>query len=469
MSKLIISLALVALVAAVQSAPSVAKIDYQLVKTLETKLRANILVTMRERTEAALANVERGIYSTRGDRAQAVYDSLNALTKDSQKSVMEMLQSPRFFALTIKSFWISNQIYIQGADANLVELLAARDDIIKIDEEEIITIMEPTAVETESDNIIYAEWGVEKINAPAAWNVANGAGATVAVIDTGLRYTHNELSGPYKGDTHSWYNPYSTTANPGDGHGHGTHCSGTIVGQSGLGVAPGAQLISCKGLNDNGSGTNAGLLACGQFVLCPTTYTGSNADCSRSPDVSSNSWGGGTASTWFDATIRAWIAAGIVPVFANGNSGASCTTSLSPGDTSVANSIAVGATTTTDAIASFSSRGPSSRGALKPDVSAPGSAIVSAGISSNTARATMSGTSMATPHVAGVAALLRSANPSITVAQIKTILQNTAVRGTSGSQTCGGTPDTAVPNNTFGYGRVNALAAVNAARALMNN
>jgi subtilisin family serine protease len=457
--KFILSACLLVLLSSVHSAPAGSKIDWVLKKTLSTKARANILVSMKETTHAALEQVSRGTYSTRGARAQAVYDALNNLAAESQKNVLEMLNSPRFFAITTKTLWISNQIYIQGADAYLVDSLAAMDEVAKIDEEVIVYLDDPV----EGDADVKAEWGVEKIRAPQAWSAGgtDGAGATVCVIDTGLRYTHMELRDAYKGDSRSWYNPYSKTQFPGDGHGHGTHCSGTVAGASGLGVAPGAKLIECKGLQDNGSGSNAALLECAQFATCPTDYMGNNPDCNAAPDAASNSWGGGAGNNWYDAAIRAWHAAGVVPVFANGNNGASCSTSISPGDTNE-QVISVGATTSTDTIASFSSRGPSFSGQQKPDVSAPGNQVVSAGIASDTARATMSGTSMACPHVAGLVALLRARNPNMSFATIKNVIQATAVAGVSSGQTCAGVPDTAKPNYTFGHGRIDALNAINA-------
>jgi subtilisin family serine protease len=264
------------------------------------------------------------------------------------------------------------------------------------------------------------------------------------------------------------YNPYTVQANPTDGHGHGTHCTGTIAGSGGIGVAPGAKWISCKGLRDDGSGTNAALIACGQFVACPHNYQGNNPDCTQAPDVVSNSWGGSGGSTWYDSVIRSWHSAGIIPVFANANSGPNCRTTGSPAD-STADVIGVGATQSNDAIASFSSRGPANNGGQKPQLSAPGASVRSAGHTSNTAYATMSGTSMACPHVAGVATLLRSKSRNVTYNQVKTILQNNADRNLVFSgQNCNGTPDNAWPNYTFGYGRLNALRSVNALLAMIN-
>jgi len=301
-----------------------------------------------------------------------------------------------------------------------------------------------------------AEYGVEIIQAPAAWAAGhNGAGAIAGIIDTGARPTHEAIAANYRGGTHSWYNPYTQTQTPGDGHGHGTHCTGTVAGILGIGVAPGAKWISCKGLQDNGSGSQASLLACGQFMLCPHTYNGQQPNCALAPHVVSNSWGGGAGDAWFDNVARSWKSAGIVPVFANGNSGPSCRTSNSPGDS--AEVLGVGATTATDAIASFSSRGPANAGHQKPDISAPGNAVRSAGHLSDTAYATMSGTSMACPHVAGLVAILKGKNPNASFDVIKANLQNNADRNlTSGGQTCQNIPDTQFPNYTFGFGRINA-------------
>jgi subtilisin family serine protease len=317
---------------------------------------------------------------------------------------------------------------------------------------------------------VQAEWGIDQIQTEQAWAAlgSQGQGAVIGVIDTGARHTHTLISANYLGGTRAWYNPYGRTQFPGDGHGHGTHVTGTTAGSGGIGVAPGAKWISCKGLQDNGSGTNAGLIACGEFIACPHDYQGNNEDCTQAPDVSSNSWGGSGGQTWYDGVIRAWHAAGVIPVFASGNSGPSCRTQLSPGDS--ADVIGVGATTSTDAIASFSSRGPASSGAQKPQISAPGNQVRSAGHTSDTAFATMSGTSMATPHVAGLVALLRSGNPNLSYQQIKSNLQDNADRNLQfAGQVCDGVSDSTWPNYTFGYGRINALRSVNALRAMTKN
>jgi len=467
MARFVVSFCLLALVAAVVLAAPAnnSKVHSFLRKTLELKQRVNILVTMKQRPGPVLNQVSARSFATRGERATAVYTSLKAHADETQASTLEMLRSPRFFAIEITSFWITNQIYVQGADRYLIESLAELDDVASIEEEEIVYLQEP---EADPQNTVQAEWGIDKIHTEAAWASLghSGRGSVVGIIDTGARHTHTLIRDNYKPGTRSWFNPYSRTQLPGDGHGHGTHVTGTTSGSGGIGVAPGGQWISCKGLQDNGSGTNAGLIACGQFMACPHDYQGNNPDCTQAPDVSSNSWGGGGGQAWFDDVIAAWHVAGVIPVFANGNSGPSCATMLSPGDSPSV--IGVGATTSTDAIASFSSRGPSNRPGdnQKPQVSAPGNQVRSAGHTSDTAFATMSGTSMATPHVAGLVALLRSANPNLTYAQIKSNLQDNADRNLQFSgQVCNGVSDSTWPNYTFGYGRINALRSVNALRA----
>jgi subtilisin family serine protease len=455
-----------ALAAGSLGAPAHSKIAKPLQLALQTKSRVNIFITMKDGTEAALAVASKGAEErSHGDQATVTYAALTAHAAQSQKNVLEMLSSPRFFATKVTSFWISNQIYVQGADAYLVEQVAAMDEVAEVAEEVIIALEEPIvepAVDREPG--VLAEWGVEKIQAPQAWAVTNGAGAVVGIIDTGARATHEAIRDSYRGGTHSWYNPYSQTQQPGDGHGHGTHVTGTIAGSqaSGIGVAPGAKWISCKGLNDQGSGTQAALIACGQFMACPHTYNGQSPNCALAPHAVSNSWGGGAGANWYDTVIRSWHTANIIPVFANGNSGAACRTSNSPGD-SQAGVLGIGATTASDSIASFSSRGPSNFNTQKPDLSAPGNPVRSAGHLSDTAYVSMSGTSMACPHVAGVVGLLKARTPTATYATIKAKLQDTCDRNLSfGSQVCNSVPENQFPNYTFGYGRVNANNAVRA-------
>lgn len=218
-----------------------------------------------------------------------------------------------------------------------------------------------------------------------------------------------------------------------------------------------------KGLDDNGSGPGTVLLACGQFMVCPTNASGEDADCSKTPHIVSNSWASGSGGvTFFDEMIAVWHAAGVIPVFASGNSGPNCGTARSPSDRDV---IAVGSTNDLDALSTFSSVGPSvGVGAVKPDISAPGQIIMSADHRNDNSYRIMSGTSMACPHVAGAIALLLSRNPDLTYAQVKTLIQSHADRDvlTSSGSNCSWISDNVFPNHHFGYGRLNIHRALQA-------
>jgi subtilisin family serine protease len=351
----------------------------------------------------------------------------------------------------------------------LVESLASRDEVSSIEEDGFVYIDDPVTVNSEvgQDPGTLAEWGITKIQAEQAWAVAGtGTGAVIGVIDTGARPSHEAIRAGYRGGTHSWYDPARKSATPGDGHGHGTHVTGTIAGSNGIGVAPGAKWISCKGLQDNGGGSFADIVECGQFMACPHTFDGQQPDCSLVPHAVSNSWSAGSANNFFDGVIQAWHAANIIPIFSQGNGGSSCQTGRSPAD-SVAGTIAVGSTTNVDAISTFSSRGPSYQGHQKPDVSAPGENVRSAGHLSDTAYASMSGTSMACPHVAGLVALIKSRKPDAKFADIKRILETSSDRNlVFDGQVCATVPDNQFPNYKYGHGRINALKAVQVTLAL---
>jgi len=322
-----------------------------------------------------------------------------------------------------------------------------------------------------------ADWNVNIINAPNAWTITKGEGITVSNIDTGTLHTHVALVGSYRGTNgngtyshdYNWFDPRGQ-ATPFDNNGHGTHTMGTLAGSeaSGVGVAPGSKWIAAKGCASSSCAT-ADLLASAEWVICPTEQGGTGEDCTRGADLVSNSWGGGRGSTTFLVVIQAWLDAGSVPLFSQGNAGSGCASANSPGDLGIV--IGVGSTDSNDALSTFSSRGPGIGTAnfplLKPDISAPGEAVRSAYPTSNTAYATLSGTSMACPAVAGVAALVLSANPSLDPEEVRDILTSTAWQDLSppkgGLTTCNGIAWNSYPSYHYGYGRVDALAAVLAA------
>jgi len=405
--------------------------------------------------------------TTHGQKANAVHQALTAHAARTQKATLEFLATKKS---TVKSYWVNNMIWVAGADHALIMALAARSEVSEILEDGIVTLNDQVVDSGEFTSKQNMEWGVRTVRAPEAWATTAGANAIVGVIDTGARHTHTMINHSYMGNDatkFAWFNPYRPAdATPNDLHGHGTHVTGTIAGNNGIGVAHEAKWISCKGLNDQGSGTNANLIACFQFMACPHHHSGTSggSDCDQAPHLVSNSWGSGGGNTAFNAAINTWHAVNIWPVFAAGNSGSGCQTIGSPAD-SVSGTISVGATSENEAIASFSSRGPVRQTEINPHVSAPGQNVRSAGIASDTAYTTMSGTSMACPHAAGVLALMKSHKSNQLYADAKRALESSSSQSApvGSGQTCGGITDREWPNHTFGHGRIDAVAALAAA------
>jgi subtilisin family serine protease len=322
------------------------------------------------------------------------------------------------------------------------------------------------------------EWNLIMVGAPTVWSEygVTGQGIVVSEIDTGVQWDHPALINQYRGwdgttadHNYNWYDPYKQSPDiPSDSAGHGTHVMGTMVGsevtENQVGMAPGARWIACKG-GDNVSGylLTDELLQCAEWILAPTDLQGNNPNPSLRPHLVNNSWGGGQEDYWFTSVVDAWSAAGIFTMFSIGNAGPECSTASSPGDGW--NVFASGASDSSDQIASFSSRGPTLiAGYLKPNITAPGSGIRSS--LPGDRYGTYSGTSMASPHVAGAIALLWSSNPEL-IGQInlsRWVLQQSAVPKTT-NEACGGDLPTAVPNNTWGWGRLDIYAAVTLARA----
>jgi subtilisin family serine protease len=228
-----------------------------------------------------------------------------------------------------------------------------------------------------------------------------GSGVNAYIIDTGIRRTHTQFGGrAFVG-----FDAVGDGQNTNDCNGHGTHVSGTVGGST-FGVAKSVRLFAVRVLGCNGSGTNSGVIAGVDWVTANHI----------SPAVANMSLGGGV-STALDTAVRNSIAAGVTYSIAAGNSNTNASNS-SPAR--VAEAITVGATTMTDARSSFSNFG------SVVDIFAPGSSILSSWFSSDTATATLSGTSMATPHVTGVAARYLQANPAASPATVRNAIVNAA-------------------------------------------
>ncbi len=433
-------------------------------------------------------------------RGWYVYNTLKSHADKTQRGIRVALDAR---GAKYRAFWAANVIFVEG-DRMLVDEMANRSDVKAIESnvyqrwiEDPSIANEQPAPRTSSPNTI--EYGVQNVNAPQVWAMGfTGQGIVIGNQDTGMQWDHPALKGHYRGwnaatstadHNYNWYdgirqavpgvaaNPcgYALSV-PCDDDRHGTHTTGTTSGDDGqgnqIGVAPGARWIGCRNM-DQGTGRPETYMNCFQFFLAPTDVNGSNPNPALRPHVMNNSWGcpvgpppngENCAVNTFQTVIENSEASGIFVEVSAGNSGSNCSTVQDPPAIYEA-AFSTGAINSTNVIANFSSRGPvtvDGSNRLKPNIVAPGVSNRSS-VPSN-GYANLSGTSMAGPHVVGVVALLWSARPQLArdIAGTKAILQNSANPNVTISpvQTCGGIASTTIPNNSFGYGRVDALAAL---------
>ena len=438
------------------------KVEAKVLEEISSKGKTNFWVILRDK-----ADLKPAYGKMDADRGKFVFEQLRSVADKSQAGLRAMLASA---GVKYRPYWIINAIHVSDGGAGLVNQIAARPDVESIRAGFTYILPKPIPGR-EQNKVLTVEWGIDNINADDVWNSLGfrGEGIVVANVDTGFQFDHSALVAKYRGNlgggsfdhNYNWFDP-SAICGPGvpcDNNGHGTHTMGTMVGDDGdpgtnqIGVAPHAQFMGCKGCETN-SCSDTALLGCGQFILAPTDVDGNNPDPNLRPHIVNNSWGGGGGDTFYQATVDAWEASGIFPQFSNGNGGPGCGSSGSPGD--FVNTYSAGAYDINNVIAVFSSRGPSAFGGeIKPNISAPGVDVRSS-FPGNT-YGSISGTSMASPHVAGTIALMWSAAPALVrdIATTRQILDDTAVDVNDTS--CGGDAD---DNNVWGEGRLDAFQAV---------
>jgi subtilisin family serine protease len=453
--------------------------------------QAEFLVVLSDQADLSGAEA----LATKQEKGRYVHDELWNKSRTTQGPILQWLRERR---LENQSFYIVNAILVKGT-REVAEALASRPDVARVEGNPHIQNLLPQpgpAVEAPSQPQApeTIEPGITYTHAPQVWALGfTGQNVVVASADTGQRWTHNALKPHYRGwdgtvadHDYNWHDSiHDSVGNPCgndspfpcDDFFHGTHTTGTAIGDDGagnqIGMAPGAKWIGCRNM-DRGNGTPTRYLECMQFFLAPYPVGGNpnQGDPTLAPDVTINSWtcppSEGCSVNTLEMGVQAQRAAGIIMVVAAGNAGPACSTvSTPPGTSGFVYSIGA-LNTGTDTIASFSSRGPvtaDGSNRLKPDLSAPGTGTRSATNSCDSCYTTASGTSMATPHVAGGMALLLSSNTSLIHdwATSEGLLNNNAAHILNG--TCdGGTP--VVPNNTYGYGRIDIFAAVQQALLL---
>lgn len=444
-----------------------------LMSTMNGSEEIKVLVVMKDQVDTKTLDWDLHVARTpMHERHDIVVSALRDRAVASQQPLLDELATMRGRGDVrgFTSHWLINAVVVVTTVAE-VPRLALRPDVDVIEADLVVELIEPVnepRAKTLGTRGIGITPGVVAVGARRVWDELgiDGTGAIVGILDTGVDLTHPALNARWQGNFttagESWYDAAGLGhSTPQDDHYHGTHVMGTITGlapDDTIGVAPGAHWVAANPIiMSAGSAFDNAVIASLEFMADPDGDPGTSDDV---PDVVQNSWGVNEGFTgYYDCDSRWWAAidnceaAGVVLTWSAGNEGSGSTTLRSPADraTSPYNCFSVGSTDNTGTtISGFSSRGPSGCGgefAMKPEIMAPGADIYSA--QPGGGYQYLDGTSMAGPHIAGVVALMRSANPGLDVITIKQIIMDTAIdMGVAGE------------DNDHGHGFVDAYEAV---------
>lgn len=421
----------------------------------------------------------RDLKVTRQQRHKIVVEELQRVARETQPALVAELETMRNNSEIVgfTAYWITNCVVVKGPRETL-EGLAKNPAIQWVEAVPVIELIGTVRHEdrTPRDPLDDRPPGVNAVHAPRVWYDLGftGEGVLVANMDTGVDGNHDALGSRWRGNDHPhsecWLDVLGGgSQTPTDGGGHGTHVMGTICGTGGansafdtVGVAPGATWIAMNAIGGFGGDFFSDVLQGYQWFADPDLNPNTVEDV---PDVIQNSWGinGGFGAPWTDCyqewneAIIACETAGTVVTFSAGNEGPGPSSHRSPANIAIdsVTFFSVGAVdagnypNTPHPIADFSSRGPSDcdQTIMKPEISAPGVNVYSS-VPGNQYDGSYSGTSMAGPHIAGVVALMREANPNADVREIKSVIMRTAIDyGPAGE------------DNTYGWGMVDAYEA----------
>lgn len=413
-----------------------------------------------------------------------LYHTLVDTAVRSQAPIRQELDA---MGVSYRPYYLVNMIRVDGTQRGMAGLKRREDVILvlpnpNVREYPIRWKIPYQPAELSMDAI---PWGVDSIEADRVWEMGIlGAGIVVGAQDTGYSWQNPELLDSYRGwdgrqadHNRNWHDAWDNQPVPFDDDNHGTHTLGTVLGNT-VGMAPDAQWIACRNMR-YGIGNPGSYIECMEFFFAPYPIGGDpfqDGDPSMAPNIVNNSWGCPPEEGCIDpepmrTALKALKAAGILMVVSAGNDGPDCSTVWAPADD--ASVLAVGASDEASNIVGFSSRGPTKDGLVKPDVSAPGVDIISSLPGGGYGSA--GGTSMAGPHVAGLAALLWSADPDligdidrtieIIISTAHPYLVDALCPADGQTCACGQDRPDLTPNNVAGYGIVDAYAAVEAALA----
>jgi len=430
--------------------------------------QGSFLVLLREQADLSDAP----LLQERVARVTYVYEALRSTAERSQAGLRADLAA---WGVPYHAFYIVNAIQVTG-DLALARKLAGRPEVARLVPDPAFNgIDDPPDSPPAPPAVDGVEWSVARVHAPEVWALGyTGQGIVVGSVDTGVDHDHPALVNQYRGNlgggsfdhNYNWYEPDGTSVEPYDPNGHGTHTTGTMVGDDGgtnqVGVAPGAQWIACK-VDSNNVWHASKYIACWEWMMAPTDLSGLNPNPALAAHVINNSWScppseGCDPDTLLPAA-QSLYAAGIAIAKSGGNAGPGCQSITNPGQYSEL--LATAAFNSSDVIANFSSRGPSvyqGETRVKPDIAAPGVSVRSS--TPGGGYGSSSGTSMASPHTAGVIALLWSAQPALqgNLEVTYQVIKLTAEPRIDAQ--C--PPHVGHPNDVWGWGIIDALAAVQA-------
>jgi len=441
-----------------------------------------VLVVFEEQADLSGAAMLR----TKQRKGSFVFQRLTEVAHRTQASLRQSLDAR---GVAYRSFWVVNMLRVE-ADLDEMMQIAQFPEVARIETDPPLNLepLQFAAVRDAPQAAVTVEWNVARVGAPPVWNEGfTGQGAVVGSMDTGFEWSHPALQQQYRGydrgivdHNYNWHDAIHgnggvcgpDSPEPCDEDGHGTLTMGTSVGDDGganqIGVAPGARWIGCRCWEPVRRTYLSYVTECFEWFVAPTDLGDLHPDPGRAPDVINNSWicewnEGCDDPLVMQQTVENVRAAGIVVVASAGNSGSLGCESITDPPAIYDAAFSVGSTDMQDNISPFSSLGPvatDGSGRMKPDIVAPGQSVRSSTLGGRY-EAGVSGTSLSGPIVAGTVALILSAVPTLAgdVDAIESILIDSALPLTSSGE-CGGVPNTSRPNNTFGWGRVDAWAAV---------